>query len=238
MLALDFDGLICDGLDECLLVTWNGMHDRRLEDFGPGGLAELPRAFVNQFTHCRRFARHLGHFMVAFEPRVVDVDNQAAFEALYAALPEPEIERFVAKVNQYRQLVRTSRERAWIDSHALYPGMRGFLAMRARDLYIVTAKDVDSVEKILASQSVHVNRAHVFGERRDKVPALQEIAQREGVLPHELCLVDDNLLNVIDARAAGFGGLWATWGYSAPAHHRLADQHRVPRQSLEQFLAS
>jgi phosphoglycolate phosphatase-like HAD superfamily hydrolase len=237
MLALDFDGLICDGLGECLLVTWNGMHGRPVDDFSGAGLRAIPEDFVRQFVHCRSFARHLGHFATAFAPGVLEIEDQASFEALYASFPAPLIENFVTKVNDYRQRARTTRERAWIDNHVLYPGMREFLGPRARELYIVTAKDVDSVAKILAAQDVHVDRRRVFGERRDKIPALREIAARETIAPAALRLVDDNLLNVIDARAAGFDGIWATWGYAAPAHGRLADERNVPRQSLDQFLA-
>lgn len=30
---MDFDGVVVDGVDECMLITWNVLHDRPLSDF-------------------------------------------------------------------------------------------------------------------------------------------------------------------------------------------------------------
>jgi phosphoglycolate phosphatase-like HAD superfamily hydrolase len=235
MLALDFDGLICDGLAECLLVTWNGVYDLPLEDFSHAGLARIPRSFVDRFIHCRSFARHLGHFMVSFASEILAVEDEAQFEALYARFPAAEVEDFMDRVSRYRHRARVLREGEWLSHHALYPGMRDFLSARAGGVYIVTAKDADSVTKILATEGVQIAPERVYGERREKTSALRDIAARERLPVGEVCLVDDNLLNVLDARAAGFDGLWAMWGYAAPSHRELAVARNVPRQTLDGF---
>lgn len=33
LIAMDFDGVVVDGVDECMLITWNVLHDRPLSDF-------------------------------------------------------------------------------------------------------------------------------------------------------------------------------------------------------------
>jgi len=44
------------------------------------------------------------------------------------------------------------------------------------------------------------------------------------------------VLNVAEARGAGFDAIWATWGYSSPEHRRIAANKSLPSVSLEDFL--
>jgi phosphoglycolate phosphatase-like HAD superfamily hydrolase len=233
--ALDFDGVIADGLNECILVTWNGYYDKQLDDFSAEGLAEVPDWFIERFTHCRKFAKHLGHFAVAIFDRDTPIRTQMDYERLYLSLDPLEVESFVARVNEYRANARTHQESLWLDQHTLYPNIQSFLRGLDVPLYIVSAKDRDSIIKILARAGIEIAPHQVFGEQRNKPVALKAIQQYESVRPEEIFFLDDNISNVIDVQQAGYGAYWALWGYRADHHLELARQHQVATLSLEQL---
>jgi phosphoglycolate phosphatase-like HAD superfamily hydrolase len=236
ILALDFDGVICDALNECILVTWNGYYDKSLDAFSSQGLATIPEWFIQRFSECRNFAKHLGHFAVSIFDRDTVIKTQGDFERVYLSLDPVEVETFVAKVNNYRALAAKYREADWLAHHTLYPGVRKFLASLEIPLYIVSAKDEGSIKKILANAGIYLQPHRIFGERRKKLPALEIIQDFELVTIKDICFVDDNIMNVIEAKQAGYGAYWADWGYSAPAHIELAKLHGVTDLTLQEFV--
>ena len=237
-LALDFDGLICDSLNECILVSWNGYHNKDISDFSAEGLASVPSWFAERFRHCRNFAKHLGHFSIPLFDRNTQIDSQDDYEKVYRSLDTDLVETFVEKVNNYRNLVRQHRETEWLAHHNLFPGMKEFLLELNVPLYIVTAKDRASVLKILGNEGIKIEAERVYAEQRRKIRALETIQELEGIAKHEVVFLDDNVLNAIDLKKSGFNSYWATWGYKASGHTNLAQVNSVIGLSLEEFLAS
>jgi phosphoglycolate phosphatase-like HAD superfamily hydrolase len=235
-LALDFDGVICDGFNECVLVTWYGPRAGTLADFGASGMSAIPPAFVRRFLHCRAFAKHLGHFYVSQLDGIERVRTQADFEAVYASADANHVERFVTVVNDYRALVRDNLPATWLSQQSLYSGMADFLRRAALPIYIVTAKDAASVAHILDHSGVPFEPARIFGELRDKRAALAQICAAEQLTQAALGVVDDNVLNALAAQQAGFRAYWALWGYRAPDHTAIAEQQQLPQLSLEQLV--
>jgi phosphoglycolate phosphatase-like HAD superfamily hydrolase len=236
VLVLDFDGVICDSFEECVLVTWNGSHGLGLDAFGADGLGQIPVAFLERFRQCRPFSRHVGHFMVATVDMDVPIVSQEDFDAAYAALAPEAIERFVRKVSSYREQARTHRRSLWLSYHQLYPGMDTLLRDSSDPVFIVTAKDAESVSAILSNSGIDLDRAAIFGDQREKLTTLQRIARQTGVEEGDVSFVDDSVLNVVQAASAGFAGVWATWGYHAPSHLRIAAEREITSVTLDDFV--
>jgi len=235
-LALDFDGVIFDGLNECVLVTWYGHHGGSIADFGPEGLSAVPAAFVARFAECRAYAKHLAHFYLSLSESLDEVRDQAGFDALYAATPAAEVESFVAKVTRFRALAREARRLEWLNQQRVYQGMDRMLSSSQLPVYIVTAKDADSVLELLGHVGVSLERSRVFGELRDKLAALRSISERERAAPHEVGVVDDNVFNALAAKNNGYAARWALWGYQARGHREIADANALRGIEVEQLL--
>jgi HAD superfamily hydrolase (TIGR01509 family) len=230
--ALDFDGLICDGTYENMLITWNSYRGKGMDAFGERGVGEIPAAFAERFRASRGFARHLGHFLV---PLVTDepVRSQREFDARYDAIDGDDVVAFVEDANEYRRQARARWAARWLGYHELYEGMHGFLRSLDRPLHIVTAKDDASVLAILGDERITVDPGRVFGGLRSKVGTLAQIAEREGADPARLIFLDDSIRNVVTARQAGYDARWATWGYNAPEHFDTARAEGVPTIALD-----
>lgn len=234
--ALDFDGLICDGLKECILVAWNGYHNEEVTAFSDEGLAAVPPWFIERFGYLRNFAKHLGHFYVPLIDNDTVITSQADFDARYKQISSDDVFQFVTKVSRYRQIVREGMPEQWLGYHTLYPGMRDFLASIKVPTYIVTAKDRRSVLSILKRAGIDMEEDRVYGDYQLKLEAFADIANREQVDNENLYFFDDNVLNVIEAKNANYNAFWATWGYNIPNHFELAKQHSVRGLSLPTFL--
>ncbi|OFZ97929.1 MAG: hypothetical protein A2Z44_06435 [Betaproteobacteria bacterium RBG_19FT_COMBO_58_11] len=236
VVALDFDGLICDGLKECILVAWNGYHGKDTAAFSDDGLAAIPQWFAERFGYLRNFAKHLGHFYVPLVDSDTSIISQADFDARYKRIPGDDVYQFVTKVSHYRQLVREEMEERWLGYHTLYPGMKDFLASIKTPAYIVTAKDRQSVLSILKRAGIEMAEERVYGDRQAKLEAFADIARKEQIANESLYFFDDNVLNVIEAKNENYNAYWATWGYNIPNHYVLAKQNSVRGISLPTFL--
>jgi phosphoglycolate phosphatase-like HAD superfamily hydrolase len=227
VLALDFDGVICDSLEEGLLISWNAHTRAPVQAFVEPGLAGVPPDVTARFTGCRPFARHLGHWLVPFTISSVPASHEE-FTARYDELPGQTIKTFTAAAARYRAAVRRTYPDQWLSRHVVQPELGEVLT----GAYIVTARDSESVRRILGAHDVAIDGARIFGSSTDKPSALRTIAIREAVAPADVTLVDDNIENCLAAQAGGYGAWWATWGYNAPADHARAISHGIRAISI------
>lgn len=235
VLAFDFDGTLCDGLNECVLVTWNGYHGFDLGAFSDDGLRDIPASFVARFAHLRNFSKHLGHFAVSLLTQEL-IENQEQFDRAYKTIEEERIYDFVVKVTHYRHAARQNFRDRWLAYHAFYPGVKSYLQSREEPLYVVTAKDADSVQAIFMANDVDIPFPRIYGEQRAKLEALDLIAVNEGITKEQLRFFDDNVFNAIEAKQAGYSAHWAGWGYSAPVHFDLASSAGMRPVQLDEFI--
>lgn len=233
LLALDFDGVICDALEECALVTWLGgrPHDRAIP--GPEQLRLVPREFIDRFRTVRDYARTLDHFVVAHLPEAAALGGQADFDRLYEALPSSYVQKFTDAANAARQWFRTRETDFWLDLHTLYPGVPELLRRHSGSVAIVTAKDEGSVHAILGRHGLDETVSAVFGECGRKAEAIEEISARWGVALKDVTFVDDNLTNAVRVARTGAVSRWAQWGYQTPEHRAQNAEWGVTPLHLE-----
>lgn len=229
VLVLDFDGVICDSWRECALVTWAGQHDWTPAEFGVSAFQAIPAAFIERFRALRGNARHLGHFLVPVLASSEQIRCQHDFDRYYASLAPNVVAEFVQRASRFRASVRNAHRTQWLAFHELYEGVPELLSALRNRLYIVTARDGESVRELLAAHGIAVEPERIYGEQHSKGAALFDIQAREHA---EVYFVDDNLDNVMAAQTDGHRAAWALWGYSAPEHRVKADWLAVPVLSL------
>jgi phosphoglycolate phosphatase-like HAD superfamily hydrolase len=235
VIALDFDGVLCDGVAECLLVSWLAFADRAPPSDGVALPDTIPAGFKDHFARCRNFVRHSGHFIIPF---LFDAtfETQADYDAAYRTIETGTLQGFLQRFETCRERLRQNQPAQWLALHSLYPGVRSALQVAPLPLFIVTAKDTPSVRAILAEASVPFPEDRIYGGVTAKLEAFHDIKLRSGCRPACIAIYDDNVLNVAEARGAGFDAIWATWGYSSPEHQRIAVSQSLPSVGLDDFL--
>jgi phosphoglycolate phosphatase-like HAD superfamily hydrolase len=235
ILILDFDGVVCDGLNECLLSAWNTWYGLDVDAFDPITLGNIPKSFVKKFTHYRNFLRHSGQFVMPF---LLDSDvfkSWEEFDNAFKSISSQSVESFITRFEEYRVNVINNKYDQWIRMHEYYDGIIEVLKNEANQIFIVSGKDQHSIVEILRSQGVLIPESRIFGSMRSKIPALIEIAEDVGRNLDHLKFYDDNLTNVLEAREAGFCANWALWGYKTDDDIKTSIFRKVPQVGLNDF---
>jgi phosphoglycolate phosphatase-like HAD superfamily hydrolase len=230
-LIMDFDGVVCDALEECALVTWLGVHPPSPRVAVSSQLTAMPRGFVDRFRNIRGFARLLEHFLVAHRPAAARITTRPQFETAFRAIARAYVREFSRGASGARQRCREEEPSFWLDLHTVYPGIAELLRDRAGEVAVVTAKDESSVRAILEHHGLGDAVAEVIGECGRKADAVRDLCARHGVSSATVTFVDDNLANVAAVAATGASAHWAMWGYHTA--HDLADAARAGVRRLE-----
>jgi phosphoglycolate phosphatase len=123
------------------------------------------------------------------------------------------------------------RNRLLVDSH-LYPGVAATIAnLRARGLIVgcITNKRERYAVRLLDEAGIGSGLDFLYGG--DTLPAkkpdalqLTTAAKRFGIAPADAVMVGDSLNDLDAAESAGFGFVFARYGYAGPDPGRLAAQ--------------
>ncbi len=240
VLALDFDGVIADSARESYLVAASAF--RRLApdsvllpslpDAVPGHLHPPDRAdpvygqFLGHMPLGNR-AEDYGVVLRAIERRI-PLPDQASYDRFKATLDCEWLRSFHETYYRVRRWFQQADPGGWLALPRPYPWIPESLRSLSRvvELAIATARDRESVDRILAAHGL----ADLFEDRLvvDKEAGVSKLAhielllQRTGVAPGELLFVDDKVNHLEAVEPAGTVCGLATWGYNSAREHRLA----------------
>jgi phosphoglycolate phosphatase-like HAD superfamily hydrolase len=242
ILALDFDGVLCDGMREYFESAWRAC--RRLRPDAPlappsglfEGFARL-RPLVETgwemtaVVHALRAGAAPAALEKDWRPDAWLADLGATREAATAALDRVRDEWIAAD------------EHGWLESHRFYPGvierLRG-LADGSVAVYVVTTKEGRFARQLLRRQGIELPEGHVYGKeaRRPKRVILVELAGDCDA--GRVWFVEDRLTTLQDAKTeptlARAGLFLAAWGYNTPEDREAARRDdRIVLLALERF---
>jgi len=218
LLALDFDGVICDSVDECLVSTVNAA------DCPEGGeLVSHPRQIdarlVNGFRrwrHLVRPAEEYGALLDWLRERPDAHPTPASF-ARHVRGRGPGLYAFGARFFAARRSLYEARPRDWFALHRRYPeATEGWNTLHERaDIHIVTTKDRDSVRRFVAAWNLDVPADHLWTRETfgDKSEAIHCLATTAGTTARDVIFVDDHPGHLADVATTGARCFWASWGY-------------------------
>jgi phosphoglycolate phosphatase-like HAD superfamily hydrolase len=229
VLALDFDGVLCDSAREAYRVA--------LETFA-GEWPELPLpadaagdgALYARFLEAMPLGNRAEDYAVVLAAlaRAVPLPDQAAYDAFRATLAEGRLHAFHHAFYRVRADWAARDPAGWLAEMRPYPGLAALLRRRAGEtrLAIATAKDRASVRRLLASHGLSDLFADGFvldkeaGEK--KRAHVTELAARAGCPPAEVTFVDDKVNHLEDVAPLGARCVLATWGYNGSRERRIA----------------
>ncbi len=211
--CLDFDGVLCDSADECVVVGYNAYYGREIEY--PEQIAENLRSF---FYRNRRLVRPAGEFYLlfeAYEGKTGDLTESRFLELKNSSLQA--ISSFTKSFYVCRSRLKSNIEH-WLGLHKIYPQAANFLKGDSPPFYVVTNKDKDSIEKI-ARRSGFLHRVEAIYSREvslKKRELFKNLFADSGNDPasRRVLYVDDSEGNLDDLRGLFLELYLASWGYS------------------------
>lgn len=239
LLALDFDGVLCDGLREYFQTAWKA-HCHFWEDdvdvVPPQGLAE-------SFYRLRPIVE-TGWEMPVIIHALRSGFSEAAILRDWSNLSIELLEHHQVSPQVVAEMVDRIRDHAihhhlpeWLGEHRFYAGVIERLK-QVEDFVIISTKEGRFIQQLLADAGLVLHPEQLYGkeQKRPKYAILRELKQHY----QSIWFIEDRfktLQKVIAQNDLADVSLFlADWGYNLPQERQqAADSDRVHLIGLEQF---
>lgn len=252
-LALDFDGVICDSGREVYVTAlraFTALHPRSrwrhklsaiAETGGAGAFDFLADPEYQEFTVLQPLGNRAEDFGVALKicEEGADICDQESYYAYFKTQEAGWLRKFHRSFYIERNALKKSNESAWLALHRAYDDFVDLLRRHAAttSLAIVTAKDKDSVRRLLK----HMGIGDLFPSGsildketgRHKTTHLRALSERSGLALGDITFVDDKVNHLQGVAPLGVRCVLAGWGYNSAREWRIAEAEQFPVATLE-----
>jgi phosphoglycolate phosphatase-like HAD superfamily hydrolase len=211
-LVLDFDGVICDSIDECFAASWTAFHALyRKADAGYPTL-EAKAAFARM----RPFIRTGEDFVVIQDLlwRKEKVRDQKDFDDATRRAGSENRALFRNLFYQARTDLLERDRATWLGLNRIYPHMAAafsFLPPGA-PLFILSTKKPRFIAEILAAHGIEIEEERIFlSESEPKLAATERIRLNGGF--SKAILVEDQIDAIVGNSNPKIHVYLASWGY-------------------------
>ena len=247
ILALDFDGVLCDGLIEYFQTAWRTY----CQVWSPPSQTP-PDDLASTFYRLRPVIE-TGWEMPVLIAALLEGIPEAKISQDWAAVAQQLLKQWgleAANIGKQLDQVRDESIAAdlanWLSLHRFYPGvaekLRSILASSV-EVLIITTKEGRFVQQLLQQQGVQLPRECIIGKesKRPKPQVLRELqAQASPDSQLSLWFVEDRLKTLqsvqqqSDLNAVKL--YLADWGYNTPSEREsIRHDQRIHLLSLSQF---
>lgn len=246
ILALDFDGVICDGLREYFQTAWRAyclIWQSDSQQIPPGLAAEFYRLRpvvetgweMPLLLHALR--RGIAADDILLEWATI-ADHLITSERIQPA-------EIGAVVDDVRDRWIAADLEGWLAEHRFYPGiiaqLRDWVANGTTGLVIISTKEGRFIRQLLEQQQVFLPEHQIIGKeaKRPKHQILREL-RAEYIQTASFWFVEDRLKTLLSVKEQldldAVGLYLADWGYNLERERQLAEQDdRIDLLSLDQF---
>lgn len=234
LLVLDFDGVICDSIDENYAVSWVAYHALFRKD-----TAASSPASRRDFARLRPFIRSGEDFLVIQEILSTGstVKDQAEFDELWRRAGAEKRAEFRKLFYQERSEMLARDRASWLALNRVYPHMKEAFRVleNGAPFHVLSTKEPQFIEEILSASQIRVPRERIlFSDKEPKLAATEKLRVEGGF--EEAILVEDQVDHLRGNRNPRVRGLLAAWGYVR--EEWLKEEPRAaPVITAEDFLA-
>ncbi|MBD6619624.1 HAD family hydrolase [Komarekiella sp. 'clone 1'] len=245
ILALDFDGVICDGLIEYFEVAWRTYYQiwSPANDTPPDDLAL-------RFYRLRPVIETGWEMPVLIKALMEGIPDEKILQEWVTIAPQILLDDNLqardisAKLDNLRDQWITTDLEGWLSLHRFYPGVleKLKLTVASAKVYIVTTKEGRFVQQLLQQEGVNLPPKAIFGKevKRPKYEILRELIQAADEKAVNVWFVEDRLktLQLVQQQTdlEDVKLFLADWGYNTQAEREAAQNDpRIQLLSLSQF---
>lgn len=246
ILALDFDGVICDGLIEYFEVAWRTY----CQIWSPE--QETPEnTLASKFYQLRPVIETGWEMPVLVKALVEEIPEEKILQEWITIAQELLLKDNLKATDIGHQLDKIRDEwiatdlDGWLSLHRFYPGIVEKIKATVdstTNLYIITTKEGRFAQQLLKQGGVDLPREIIFGKevKRPKHEILGELIQTTNTLPEKVWFVEDRLKTLqLVQQQPGLEEVklfLADWGYNTPTEKVTAQNDPgILLLSLSQF---
>lgn len=240
LLITDFDGVICDSVEECLLVTYNAYH--RLHDASFQRLLDLQQIAPETrqtFRRLRPFLKGAEDFVPIFRSieQRIPLATQREFDAFRDEMRD-QLSEFVTLFYEERDFLIRNEHRIWLSLNPLYGDFAAILRARQafERFHILTTKRREDVLEIFGYQQVAFLPKQIsYIKAAGKSARLLELLREYDANPEETLYFEDQVDFLVVAKQHGIQTYLVEWGYVSDEQREVARQHNIPIIAMPQF---
>lgn len=245
LVALDFDGVVCDGLREYFQAAW-----RAYGELWPHG--GEPEEAVEQSFYRLRPVIETGWEMPLLIAGLRQGLSETEVLADWGAIAQDLLARSGLESVQLAAAVDGVRDRwiradveSWLGLHRFYPGViaqvQRLLASEAQ-IVIISTKEGRFIRQLLAREGIRLGDRQVWGKevRQPKSVSLRQLKAEYQLENTQIWFVEDRLATLekvqLEPDLAGISLFLANWGYNTPQERlRAAQNPSIQLLTLDDF---
>ena len=246
ILALDFDGVICDGLLEYFQTTKYTYVKVWTENS-----LDFLNNFATNFYRLRSVIETGWEMPILLRALVLGFDqNQIQndwFNICQKIIESDNLKKqtLITQLDEVRDNWIHSDLEGWLRLHRFYPGVIekiGKVTGSSTLLYIVTTKEGRFVQQLLEKQGIELPRKNILGKevKQPKYETIRQLLQENPQFSNHLWFVEDLLKTLCKVQQQSdlkeVTLFLANWGFNTSKNHDLAKRNPyINLLSLEQF---
>jgi phosphoglycolate phosphatase-like HAD superfamily hydrolase len=246
ILALDFDGVICDGILEYFQTT-----KRTYETLWEIGDRDRLDQFAEQFYRLRPVIETGWEMPILLRALVLEIPDENILDnwpsILKNLLESDQLDKslIIQNFDKVRDEWITQDLESWLALHRFYPGVIERLKQilnSSTKLYIISTKESRFTQTLLSKKGVLINPQYILGKevKQPKYIILRQILDQNQLNPEQIWFVEDLLKTlqlVADQPNLNNIGLFlADWGYNTQSiRNSIQNNPQIKLLSLSQF---
>ena len=183
--VFDFDGVVCDSTNECMVTAWNAWERWNKRDGFRRSLDEFTQSEIETFRPLRPYVRGAGEYYIlmrAINSSNLSISSQNDFDNFHRKW-EDQLSPFKTIFFQERKRLRNEDLNSWVDLHKVYGDViRVMKELHNQNrLLIATLKDAESVRLILNKNDINISSDDILDQSQisSKLEALDYFVKRK-----------------------------------------------------------
>ena len=233
-IVFDFDGVVCDSTNECMVTAWNAWERWNKRDGFRRSLGEFTSSEIKTFRPLRPYVRGAGEYYIlmrSINSSDISINNQQDYD-YFCKKWEGQLNSFKDVFFIERNRLRKEDMESWIELHDVYNDVINVIKNLHNQgrLLIATMKDGESVKHILKKNEINISPENIFDQSQisSKLEALNYFLTGKKIKKEELCFIDDNVTHLTEPKNNNFNVFLSGWGNTMEEHKERARKEDIP----------
>ncbi len=234
VLFIDFDGVICDSLNECIVSSWIGYY-RYLKKNEP---KEIAINFRKLFLSYRSYIRSGNDYILIQElmERGIRVGSNKEFDRQRKLTGSEKMELYTELFYRARDFLLANEFEYWLRLNTIFPHVVKPLRDMAKqeNIHILSTKKAMYNEKILNFNGIKfpMKRIH-YSSNADKISFIKHFLKQNPKYTYAI-LIDDQIDNILGNTEPRIKTYLALWGFIDKKW--LTEYPEIPKIDRDQFV--
>lgn len=229
LFVLDFDGVICDSTNECLLNSYNSYNTLKKNNKKKiYNLNEISKNLADNFRIIRPYIKGAGEYYKFYDYYYLNTNiNENSFINYHNK--SLDYKKYLEIFYNERNIFKNFNLEKWIDLNYIFESMIEFLNS-LETYYIATLKDKESIMDILNYNKIRFDPKKIldFKKITSKLDALNKIKNYNNLEIDNLIFIDDNAYHLIEPKKEGYNIFLSNWSnLNVQKHIEIAKENDI-----------